>query len=975
MKKTIFILIALLCSVNIFADNYPIAKRKGRAKAVKKIMMSMTEKQMIGQMFMIDSYSVYDTLQIKKVFRQIDSNCVGGVCFFKGNQKDLVRMNKAYNRRSKIPLFTAIDAEYGLGMRMTDGTVIPMAMTMGALPENEYYLVNEIAKNEARQCKSLGININFAPDADININPDNPVINMRSFGQDKTKVAHLAKEYFSGLQSLNVMATVKHFPGHGDTKTDSHKATPVITHDKNFIDSLDSYPFRYAVDNKVWGVMAGHLEIASLTKNPNIPSSVNEDIINGYLNDDLGFEGLVFTDAMNMKGLTDRYGKGEAEVLAVLAGVDIILMPENTDTAISAVIRAVNEGRIPRKLIKEKCRKILLWKYDMGLFDNNCEFKVPDSKITDQSDTLSYKIYRSAVTSVMKNSDATGLEAYNDTVVLLAVGPTQYNTLVNGLNEKIPVVFKRITAEMKAKECDSVLASLPKDKRIYTLVAGGKFAKSSSYYGVPTGTFPVLKKICNAVENNNYMVLFGNAYLLKYIDTAFRFDDILVAYENNTLSQRAVAHVLLDNQIPRGVLPVTARKEHVIIEQQPEETANESGYELFADQGVDTNVLKSIDSIAQEGIKQHAYPGCQILIAKDNKIIFDKNYGYHTYDSLIPVADNTVYDIASLTKVMATTLAVMKLTQTGKIHLDDPIKKYVPEYKHVKFGKLTVRELLSHYTTLPATYLFWTKTLKDGKLDMDVYDYNVRMDENYIPVTDSLFIKKSHLATMRKQLKDVKLKDQQYTYSDLNFLLLQYMVENVSGKSLDKYMEDEFYNKMGLHNTCFNPLDKGVSKENIAPTEYDTVFRHQLIHGTVHDPMASLHGGVCGNAGVFSDAHDIYKICSMLLNNGEFDGVRYLDSTTIAMFNHRWYQDKNIRRALGFDKPFISSVSTHCSKYAPQSSYGHSGFTGTYFWVDPDNKTVFIFLSNRVQPYATPNKLASMNIRTDINDLIYKLFK
>lgn len=987
MKKKVIIILTILLSVSSFADNSPIKKRSGRAKAVKKIMTLMTEKQMVGQLFMVESYATWDEYQVKKIYRQIDSNYIGGVCFFKGNQKDLIRMNMAYNQRSKIPLFVAIDGEWGLGMRMTDGKTVPMAMTMGALTQDKQDLVFDMAQNLAEQCNALGININFAPDVDININPNNPVINMRSFGEDKIRVAQLGYQYFSGMQSKGVMGCVKHFPGHGDTETDSHKSTPVITHSKDFIDTVDTYPFRYAIDKNVWSVMIGHLEVKALSEDTLVPTSVNKDVINDYLIDKLDFKGLVFTDAMNMKGLTSRYGKGEAEVMAVLAGVDVILMPENLDTAVNAIIEAMNQGRIPRKLIKEKCKKILEWKYDMGLLqkDDNDNFiqrsySLPDKNILQTADDITAQIYDNSITSVWKSNKRVE-NPDGDTLVFIGIGATSYDTLINNIDSRFNTVFVRLTKDTKKKDFDSILVSLPKDKPTYLLVSGGKFAKNTTYYGVPMGTFSVMKKINDNLPNHNNLVAFTNAYFLKYIDTAYNFEDILVAYENNDFTQRSIAKVLNGNLIPSGKLPVTAKKEHVNIEdEQTDETLNILNAEVYDENllknlNINKDAILKIDSIAENGVKEKAYPGCQMLIAKDNKILFEKNYGFLTYDSVKQVNSNTIYDIASVTKVMATTIAVMKLYERGKIDLDARIKTYLPEYKHCKFGKLTVKELLSHYSTLPATYGFWTKTLKDGELDPQLYDYNVFMDENYMRVTDSLFIKKKHLKTMRNQLKDVKLNQQQYTYSDLNFLLLQFIVEAVSGQSLDKFLQKEFYAPMNLKNTVFNPLDNNLSKENIAPTEDEKIFRKQLIHATVHDPMAALHGGVCGNAGLFSTAEDLFAICSMLMNNGEYNGVRYLQKSTIDTFNKRYFKDKNVRRALGFDKPFISSPSTHCSKYASQSSYGHSGFTGTYIWIDPDNQTIFIFLSNRVNPSVIPNKLATMNIRTDIHDLIYESLK
>lgn len=972
MKKFFIFALALNFFTLAICSN-PIDKRSGRNKFVKKLMTTMTTKQMVGQLFMIDSYANNDSLMIKKVLRQIDSNYVGGVCFFKGNQQSLIELNKLYNQHSNIPLFISIDAEWGLAMRMSDAIGFPMQMSLGALPSSDYDLVYKMGENIAKQCNAMGININFAPDVDINTNSKNPVINMRSFGQDRRIVALLGQKYVEGMQDNGVMACIKHFPGHGDTQTDSHKATPIISHSKEYIDSIDSYPFRYIIDKGVWSVMIGHLEVNALSQDSLKPASINKEIIKDYLIRDLDFNGLVFTDAMNMKGLTSRYGKGEAEILALEAGVDMILMPENIDTSINAIMQAIENGRISIHLIKEKCKKILQWKYDMGLFTNQRSYALPSKDLASQAEKINQDIANKSICSVMKNYDKAVI-GRQDTAVLFLVGATSYDTLINRLKNNRDVITYRVNSKTTSQEIDSLCNNLPSQKKVFTLISGGRFAKSNSHYGIPQKAISLATHICDKVGDTNTIILFANAYTLKYIDNNLNVNDIFVAYENSKYTQKAVSDLLLGRLSPKGSLSVTTNKDLIKEDTllQEENLVEQIDYKLLKQKGINIKAIEQIDSIANEGIKQKAYPGCQIIIAKDTSIILKKDYGYLTYDSTKKVTPTTLYDLASVTKTLATTLAVMKLYEQGKISLDEQIKKYVPIYKHQKFGKLTVRELLSHYTTLPATYLFWTKTLKDGKLDSTIYSKDMFMDENYMPVTDSLFIKKDYKQVMQKQLKDVKTTEKKYTYSDLNFLLLQYMVENVSKKSLDRFLDEEFFAKMHLSHTYFNPLDNAIEKQDIAPTENDTLFRHQLIQGTVHDPMAALNGGVCGNAGMFSNSEDVYKICLMLLNYGQLNGVRYLDSTTIATFNTRYYADKNIRRALGFDKPFISSTSTHCSQYASQHSFGHSGFTGTYFWIDPDNQTIFIFLSNRVYPYCWPNNLAKMNIRTDINDLIYK---
>lgn len=927
----------------VLAQDDLIEKRKGRHRFVKHLMETMSTRDMIGQMIMVDSYANADSNYYKKVLHRIDSNKVGGVCFFKGTSKDLLTLNKIYRQHSDIPLFVAIDGEWGLNMRLTDIETFPVAMSLGSLAREDHYLVYDMASNIARQCKSLGINIDFAPDVDLNINPENPVINMRSFGEDKYRVSLLAEQYFKGLQDNGVMAVIKHFPGHGDTKTDSHKNTPRILHEKNFIDSVDSYPFRYNIKSGVWGVMAGHLRVDALSSDTLAVASINKDILEGYLKDDLEFEGLVFTDAMNMKGLTLLYGNGEAEVRAVEAGVDIMLMPDNVDNAIDAIANAVDSGRIAVKTIKERCKKILNWKYDMGLFETDTsQLGLVSEQMKEEAAYLNTVLAERMIT-LTDNRDLTLPLSLgqDDTLNLVLIGNANFDTLQHILSDKYPLRVLKVNSKMKSKETDSVLSAIKENELTITAFAGGRFSYSNSKYGIPAVSLSILDKIAQKHADQNIVLVFANPYVLSLIDSAYECKAFVTAYENNSYTQKAVGRLLTENIPAYGTLPVSVKRTHLEKKEEDDEL------KFYMDNNVNTEVVAKIDSIARKGIAEHAYPGCQILVAKEGKVILNKNYGYLTYDSTDEVTISTLYDIASLSKVMGTTLAVMKLYEEGKIDLDATIAEYVHELKKTKFAKLTVRELLSHYTTLPAVYPFQDKKLKGRDI---------------------------HKAIL-KEFKNIKPKTQKYVYSDLNFLLLQYMVENVTEQGLDEYLQEKFYNPMGLENTMYNPLLGGIQAETIAPTESDSVRADGLIRGEVHDPLAYLNGGVCGNAGLFSNVSDLYKICEMLLERGEYDGVRYLKESTIDTFNHRYYENLGIRRALGFDKPFISSVSSHCSQYASQESYGHSGFTGTYLWIEPKNKTILIFLSNRVCPSAHPNKLASMNIRTDINDLVYKLFK
>lgn len=932
MKKlltTLFLAFFIIIFVN--AENAPISPNKQKNKYIKAILENMTLKEMVGQLIMIDSQSTNDSAYYSKVLKKIDSNYVGGVCFFKGTSAELLKLNKLYASHSKIPLFVAIDGEWGLNMRLTDIEAFPMQMTLGALPTNKYSLVYDMGRNIAKQCKSLGININFAPSIDINLNPNNPVINMRSFGQDKYKVALLGEQYIKGLQDEGVMAVIKHFPGHGDTETDSHKATPSINHSKDFIDSVDLYPFRYNIKQGVWGAMVGHLQVDALSDDTLSPASINKDIIDGYLVDKLKFKGLVFTDAMNMKGLTSRFSNGEAEVRALEAGVDIILMPDNLDNAINAILAAVESGRISQKTIKAKCRKILSVKYDMGLLGNKKQYELPSEDLKKEAQQINQSIAENTATVVNKEVESIAMQ---DSVTLITLGAANFENLIKGIEQKCNLTVKNLTSTQSKSVRDSILRTIPETHRVLTALAGSKFANNITKYGIPDCSIDVLKTIQNLRKDENIVLMFANPYTFKLIDSSFSNTCFIVGYENTAYNQKAVAKMLLGEIANKACLPVTVEPNM----QQDEQT---SELQFYMDNNIELKTVQSIDSLVLNGIAEKAYPGCQLVMIKDGKTIINKAYGTFTYESDKKIETTTLFDIASLTKVMATTLAVMKLYELDKIDLNDKIQQYLPELKKSNAGKLTIKELLSHYTFLPA-----------------------------VPLKSWLNPKEEKNKTFLKGVGEVKKKDKKYEYSDVHFVLLQMIVENVSGLSLDEFANKYFYSEMGLKNTMFCPL-KSVNKELIAPTEQDK--KRGLIQGEVHDPTAYHFDGICGNAGLFSTAEDIAKICQMLMNEGVFEGKRYLEKSTIDTFNKRYFADKNVRRGLGFDKPFINGKSSHCSKYASQNSFGHSGFTGTYLWIDPENQSVIVFLSNRVYPSATPNKLAQMNIRTDLNDMIYKL--
>lgn len=957
MKHSIFtLLICLFISFACFSQN--------SEKEIEKLMSQMTLKEKVGQLIMIGADTDLNKKYCEKILKDIDSNKVGGVCFFKGKSDNLPKLINKYNSVCKIPLLVSIDGEWSLSMRFTDLDPFPRAMAFGALDSSDYSLVYQQANIIGKQCNTLGIHINFAPAVDINLNPANPVINTRSFGQNKWRVSLLSEQYIKGLQDNNVMAVIKHFPGHGDTDLDSHLNLPTISHSKDFIDTVDLIPFKYNIEKGVWGAMVAHLNVPALNEHYTYPASINPDIIQEYLINNLGFEGLVFTDAMNMKGLTNDYPDGQAQVLALKAGVDILLMPNNTDSAMNAILSAIENGELSKQLIEEKCRKVLEWKYRLGVMNPKAEPKALTKKQKAEIGKLCDSIAPKILT-LLENKDNIIPLSQKDTneVIFVSLDDKDYSCFIKQAKKYKEIISYSFEKKSQNEELEKLLSVLDSSKTVILAASGGVNSKKTDNYGINQQSLELLSSI-QETKAKNILLLFANPYSLESIDTICDYNALIVAYQNTSQLQTAAAKSIFTPHNFTACLPVDASVT----------------YKAAADFAIalpqkEHSKFSKIDSLINYGISQEAYPGAQVLIAKDGEIIYKKNAGYQTYDNKVWINDSSVYDIASLTKVMATTLALMKLYDEKKFSLDDRLSNYLPMLKKTDKRKITIKEALSHCGRLKAYLPIWIHALKKAEEDSTLFSSQPENIEDYFQLTDSLYINKKYREDIFKQIIDSPLNPKhKYVYSDLGFILLGELVEVLSGKTLDVYLEENFYKPMNLSHTHFRPKEK-ENIENIVPTIEAVDFRNSLIKGNVHDETSALLGGVAGHAGLFSTAEDLFAICQMLLNKGEYNGIRYIDSTTVDLFTRTHFAEHNNRRGLGWDKPLLKGKSSHTSQYASKKSYGHSGFTGTYLWIDPENQTILIFLSNRVYPDAKTNKLAKLNIRTDIHDLIYEILK
>ena len=826
------------------------------------VMATMSLEERVGQLMMIRVPLNMTKKAETKFVDLLTSNHVGGVCFFAGTSDVQQAQTQRFQKASKLPLFVAIDAENGLGMRLKDCYSFPNQMLMGAMPDSQDTLIEAMGTEVGRQCRELGVHINFAPVVDLNSNPKNPVIGLRSFGEDRKAVAHKGIAYMRGMQSQGIVAVAKHFPGHGDTEADSHFDLPVIKHTKEYIDSVDTYPFEALVKAGVKGVMTAHLQVNAYENRKNRPSSLSELVVQRILCERLGFKGLVFTDGLDMKGVTKYYADGEGELEAMKAGNDVLLLPPDVEKSVAAIVNAAHKNATVKAMVDRHCRNILVMKHAAGL----------------------------------------------------------------AVKEQTQPPF---APRERWAECDRIAYQMA--------LHGVTLLKNEGGY------LPL--KEGEAYDSTKCLVLYESPYKMAVrrgaIDSA---QVVVMAYQDNAAVRKAVDDLLHGRAQFEGRLPVTAEPYKLGDGLEVDLT---TPYDNVRAAGLAVDCFERIDEIANSGIEQGAYPGCQLLVAKDGKVVYNRAYGHQSYDAGAAAVDtNTVYDLASLTKVMATTLAVMRLVETNKISLDDKLSRYLPYLKHSNKRNITVREALSHIARLKDYDAYW----KEAQNESDPY-----------------------MSVLTQIAKSKLNKERKYVYSDLGFILLGDMVRIVSGQTLDHYVAKYFYEPMGLGHTTFCPLQHGVELSTIAPTEQDDVYRHRLVHGTVHDQNADVMGGVSGHAGLFSTASELFPILQMLLDGGEWNGKRYLKAETIELFNTRHYAQLGNRRALGFDKPmFTPSSSGQTATEVSQNSFGHTGFTGTMVWVDPDYKLVYIFLSNRVHPTATPNKLAKLNIRTDIQSLVYK---
>ncbi|MEM7655272.1 MAG: glycoside hydrolase family 3 N-terminal domain-containing protein [Bacteroidota bacterium] len=935
---------------------------------VDSVLTNMSLEERVGQLFMLATYSNKDEREYQTVERLVREQHLGGLIFMQGTPESQLTLVNRYQQKAKVPLLMAQDAEWGPGMRLTNSPNYPRNMTLGAITDDS--LLYQMGWQMGTELKRVGIGLNFAPVVDVNNNSRNPVINYRSFGENKFNVARKGIMLSQGMQDAGVLACAKHFPGHGDTDTDSHYGLPQITHDLTRLDTLELYPFVKLMDAGVQSVMIAHLHVPALDDKPNQATSLSRKVVYDLLRDSMGYDGLVFTDALNMAGVSAYAGPGEISLQAFLAGNDILLFPSSIPASARLIRNAIERGEISESDLNQRVRRILRAKYQIGL---DAYVPLPKAGLEEAMNSpahqlLRKQLYEAAITLAKNEHRIVPIRTLDQQkIAYVQIGGAANGVFVQTLKKYGEIQTFSLRRNATEGEKNQLLQRLLDFDLVITGVMGMS-QRSSRNFGITQ----VTERFCREVGQStakSITVVFGNPYSLR----SFGAEDVmLVAYEEEPEAQQAAATALFGGIRVTGRLPVTASEAFQEGQGEMIRQPVRFGFALPEEVGMDRYALNRIDSLANHYVDRMAMPGCQILVMRGDQIVYDKAFGRTEYGNRGQAVDPYLhtYDLASLTKVCATTLCAMRLTELGLLDLDAPLETYLPELKGSNKAELTARRLLQHNAGLPAWYPFYRETFSDinrGILDRRFYSY-VPSRINHAQIAPALYGTPALKDTVMALIKAIPVKNtQRVRYSDLSMILLGLAIERISGRNLDELSQQWFFRPIGMNQTGYNP-HKRNRVALCPPTEADTMWRHAIIQGYVHDPAAAILGGIAGNAGLFANIYDLAKLGLMLKARGIYGGEQFLRPETINYFTRK--QLSYSRKGLGWDKPeYESSFPT--SSFASSATYGHTGFTGTCFWIDPVSDLVFVFLANRTFPYASNRLLSRENVRIQIMDQIY----
>lgn len=957
------LLISLLSFCSVYSqttDPLLSTDYAAQQKWVDSVYSSLTLDQKIGQLFMVMAFSEQGEKHFDQISKNVTENEIGGVIFSLGGPLEQTNWLNKLQSKSKIPLLIGMDAEWGVAMRLDSVQPFPWNMTLGAIQDNK--LIEAVGERIGEQAKRLGIHINFAPSVDINTNPKNPIIGNRSFGENKENVSQKGIAFMKGMHKAGILSSAKHFPGHGDTSTDSHLGLPSINFASDRIDEVELYPFKKIINAGISSVMVAHLDIPAIDSG--IPSSLSYKTVQTLLKDSLDFKGLVITDALNMKGASGISPKFGIDVAAFVAGNDVLLIPNDVRLAIKKMKRAFKAKLYTPERLEVSVKKILKAKYLVGLGNNKniSTENIYSDLNTKEDDYLIAKAMQNAITVVNNKDNVLPLDK-SKTYGYLSLGDDEgtffKNTLIG--NIKLKSVDSKIQNEQILEQLEPYQEVIISFHR-----SNASPWKASNFSKKELELIALLAKQHTVILN-----VFVKPYALSSIKELSEIDALVIGYQNNKESQVATAEILLGKRKSSGRLPVSISSDypvgHGIDLNGPSELSESSPLEV----GLNPETLNNIDALAQIAIDSLMTPGMQILVARHGKVVYNKSFGYHTYEKKRPVLNTDLYDLASLTKILTTLPLIINEVDQGTLSLETKLGALNPNWAKSNKSELTIKDVLSHYARLTPWIPFYKETIQEGSLKLNRKYYRKRQSRRYpIKIADNYYGKKSISELISTKILESKLRDSlEYKYSDLPYFFLKDFLEKRYGKPLDIIARDSIYRPLGLKRTSFNP-NENLPNQTIIPSEIDTYFRNQELKGEVHDMGAAMQGGVGGHAGLFSNATEVGIIMQLFLNKGRYGNEKFFDSETFDLFNRCLYCEKGNRSGVGFDKPQLSGRGSTCG-CVPKSSFGHAGFTGTYAWADPENELIYVFLSNRTYPTMNNNLLSKHDIRTRIQQYIY----
>ncbi|MGI4740504.1 MAG: glycoside hydrolase family 3 N-terminal domain-containing protein [Janthinobacterium lividum] len=980
---------------------------------VDSLMRALTPRQRVAQLFMVAAYSNKPAIYQDSISTLLKDYGIGGLIFFQGGPVRQTRLLNRFQSQSKVPLLVAMDGEWGAGMRLDSVLRFPYQMSLGAVPMADSALIYDMGREVARQFARLGMQVNFAPVVDVNNNPSNPVIGFRSWGENPAAVARLSRHYMRGMQDAGVLAVAKHFPGHGDVDADSHLALPLVRVDRGRLDSLELPPFKSMIANGIGGMMVAHLNVPALDAS-GAPTTLSKPVVTGVLRQQLGFKGVVFTDAMNMQGVISRVPTGEAEVRALLAGNDVLEFSKNVPLALQTVLAAVDSGRISQARIDESCRRVLALKQWAGLqhYQPIAEKNIFADLNPPHARYLSHRLTERGLTLLRNQRNILPLQRL-DTLRLA--------TLVLGGSPADTTDFQRAVADYDASAAHFHLPAAPTMDELVdlraklfgydvVLVALQNLGRlPATNFGIAPEAQLLLRELTKPGQQV-ILSVFGSAYAVAKVRDYDRASAVVLAYQESADAQRLAAQLIFGGVGATGKLPVTVANNLPAGFGLITQPGLRLAYANPEDAGMDSRLEARVDSIMAQALAAGATPGGQVLIARRGVMVVRKSYGYqeNMIGTQLPAAtapsggvasaagnfgsepssavgapsqpnagairsptprlvQNTdVYDLASLTKVLAATPALLKLQEQGKFSPDSTLGQFFPFLQKTDKAGLQMRDVLTHQAGLPAWIPFWKALVKaDGTLRRRWLraDSSARFP---LPVARGLWGTKKLPSYLYGQIAAAPLTAKPgYVYSDLSFYLYPDLVQRRTGQSFETFLEKQVYRPLGS-NLHFQPRNHFL-ENRIVPTEYDSLFRRQLLRGYVDDEGAALLGGVSGHAGLFGSANDMAQLAQAYAWGGRYGGQQLFDKNILADYTRCQFCPTN-RRGLAFDRP-SSPPAGNTAPAASASSFGHSGFTGTYFWVDPEKELVVIVLTNRLNPSRRNNKLSQLNVRTQIQQV------